>query len=342
MKYYYYKISAIVVFLGCLYIAPMLYRIKKDKMFSKIELASHKVNASAHYAIIGNETVFKLPFIYLTQTEKCLPLSLSVLIGDMEICNCDVITLSYKAKCGEEAPSHVTYLFDAQSTWSTGRNALYVTATKRKPGYHYYIFLDDDVIFTYNSYTPREMMYTLPLKSIQRWLLEYEPALGVIDYVIHHGARFTFERRKHVCGFTNDTSLVLPVVWFDASFNAFHYKAVTHILPYDTQFDSVNWWMSAFHSFLAVELKFRGQALLFAPVTASNPRHRPYPRTNVNQQEVWLTFLEKIQRGAPKAYQNHSIFGDFKKGFEGHDLTSSTYCMQVTPHLPIVPYAHLN
>ena len=126
----------------------MLFRYKKDKLFPKTELAFYKVNASAEYAMIGDETVFKLPFIYLTQTEKCLPLNLSVLIGDMEICNCDVIALSYKAACTEVAPSHVTYLFDAQSTWSTGRNALYVAAEKRKPGYHYYIFLDDDVFLS--------------------------------------------------------------------------------------------------------------------------------------------------------------------------------------------------
>ena len=343
MLRYHYRIFAIVIFLACIYVTHMLYRNKEDKMLSKNELTSYKVNESAEYGMIGNETVFKLPFIYLTQTEKCLPLNLSVLIGDIEICNCDVISLSYKAECEEVAPSHVTYLFDAQSTWSTGRNTLYVTAMKRKPGYHYYIFLDDDVVLEYNSFTPREMMNTLPLKSVQRWLLEYEPAVGVLDYTGHHGARFTFERRKHICGFTNETSLVLPVVWFDPIFNAFHYTAVAHILPYDTQFESVSWWLSAFHAFLAVELKFRGQALLFAPVTASNPAHREYPRYwPEDMNEIWRTFLEKIQRGAPKAYQNHSIFEDFTNNLHNHDFNSPTYCMQVTRHLRIVPYAHLN
>ena len=337
MLRYHYRLFAIVVFLGCLYVAHMLYRFTKDKIFS------YEVNESEEYGMIGNETVFKPPFIYLTQTEKCLPFSLLGLIGDMEICNCDVITLSYKAKCTEVAPSHVTYLFDAQSTWSTGRNGLYVTAMKRKPGYHYYIFLDDDVFLSYNMFTPRKMMNTLPLKSVQRWLLEYEPAVGVLDYVRHHGARYTFRNRKRLCGVRNDKSLVLPVVWFDAIFNAFHYKAVAHILPYDTQFESVGWWLSAFHAFSAVELKFRGQALMFVPVTASNPEHREYPR-NIPEDlnEVWRTYLEKIQRGAPKAYQSHSMFEDFKKKLNNHVLTSSTYCMQVTRHLPIVPYAHLN
>ena len=342
MQCCHYRLFALVVFLGCICIATMIYGYKKDKMFPKMEPTPYKETVAMEYDIIANETVTSPPFIYLTQTEKCLPFSLLGLIGDMEICNCDVITLSYKAKCAEVAPSHVTYLFDAQSTWSTGRNALYVAAMKRKPGYHYYIFLDDDVFLSYNMFTPRKMMNTLPLKSVQRWLLEYEPAVGVLDYVRHHGARYTFRKRKRLCGVRNDKSLVLPVVWFDAIFNAFHYKAIAHILPYDTQFESVGWWLSALRVFSAVELKFRGQALIFAPVTASNPTHHEYPRSMKNWKEIWRTYLEKIQRNTPKAYQNHYIFEEFKGQLHNYVSNSSTYCMQVTRHLPIVPYAHLN
>ena len=41
------------------------------------------------------------PFIYLTETEQCLPRNLasSSEIGDPETCNCDVIVLSFRAKC---------------------------------------------------------------------------------------------------------------------------------------------------------------------------------------------------------------------------------------------------
>ena len=89
------------------------------------------------------------------------------------------------------------------------------------------------------------MMNTLPLKSVQSWLLEYEPAVCLLEYVEHHGAGDTFIKRKRLCGFTNDTSLVLPVVWFNAIFNAFHYKAIAHILPYNTQFERISWWLSS-------------------------------------------------------------------------------------------------
>ena len=186
------------------------------------------------------------------------------------------------------------------------------------------------------------MMNTLPLKSVQRWLLEYEPAVGVLDYVEHHGARYTFRKRQRLCGIRNDKSLVLPVVWFDAISNAFHNKAIAHILPYDTQFENRCWWLSALRVFSTVELKFRGQALMFAPVTASNPTHRKYPRSKKNWKEIWRIYLEKLQHDAPKAYQNHSIFEQFKEKLDNYVSASSTYCMQVTRHLLIVPYAHLN
>ena len=131
MQCYHYRRFAIIVFVGCICIAAMIYRYKA-KIFTQMELASYKASALTEYAIIANETVTRRPFIYLTQTEKCLPLSLLGLIGDREICNCDVIVLSYQAGCAEVVLSHVTYLFDAQSTWSTVRNALYVTAMKKK------------------------------------------------------------------------------------------------------------------------------------------------------------------------------------------------------------------
>ncbi|KAL9950946.1 hypothetical protein ACROYT_G043521 [Oculina patagonica] len=99
------------------------------------------------------------PFIYLTQTEQCLParLSSSREIGDNETCNCDVIVLSYKKECQEEKPSHISYVFVTESTWTSGRNILYFVARERMRSYHYYIFLDDDVDLGFNSLTSQKM-----------------------------------------------------------------------------------------------------------------------------------------------------------------------------------------
>ena len=84
-------------------------------------------------------------------TEQCLPLNLasSSEIGNPDTCNCDVIVLSFQDKCQEDHnSSHITYLFDPNTGWGTGRNALYFAAITRTPGYHYYIFLDEDAVLT--------------------------------------------------------------------------------------------------------------------------------------------------------------------------------------------------
>jgi len=65
-------------------------------------------------------------------------------------------------------------------------------------------------------------------------------------------------------------------VFFDAIFNAFYHKAIEHLLPYPTQYEHHNWYHINIQTLAQVEVKFPGQARLFAPVTASNPIHRPY------------------------------------------------------------------
>ena len=330
------RFFALVFIIGYIFIAGSLFYLKTEP-----DLKSKQFRPAFRQEsfVEKNETDFR-PFIYLTQTERCLPLNLNASIGDNEACNCDVIVLSYKEQCQELTPSHVAYVYDPQSTWSSGRNTLYFTALNRTPGYHYYIFLDDDVTLTFNDLTPPEMKKMQPIRAIEEWLLDYEPAVGVLDYA-QHSAKWTLIRRKLICG-VSDSSLVLPVVWFDAIFHAFHYKAVAHILPYSTQHDKKSWWMSALRIFPLVELKFRGQALLFAAVTAKNPKHRQYPRDAKQFDDMWRIFVEEIQQQAPAAYKNRTIFKALKEQLARYTLFSSTYCLKVSRHLPIVPYAHFD
>ncbi|KAJ7380231.1 hypothetical protein OS493_010946 [Desmophyllum pertusum] len=156
------------------------------------------------YRSIGNEEMFAdftastrmtaalptlKPFIYLTQTEECLPSNLVSTIGfNATQCNCDVIVLSYQTECTERKPAHHLGI---------GRNMLYFTALSRERGYHYYIFMDDDVTLTFNEFTPPEMKKVQPFRAVEEWLLDYEPAVGVLDYTVHHGAKWTFERSNY-------------------------------------------------------------------------------------------------------------------------------------------------
>ena len=327
-----------VVLVGCI-TSSLIYlhfTLSWRKGFGK-ELPAVYENGSK----VDSLGVIQKHFVYLLQTEQCLPSHLAESIDVAENCSCDIIVLSYQAKCDKSIiPSHTSYIFYPQTTWGSGRNALYFTALNRRLPYRYYIFLDDDVTFSFNKMTPPDLRKTQPLRVVQDWLLEYEPVLGVLDYAVHHGAEWTLRRRRELCGI-HDTPLVMPLVWFDAIFLAFHHKAVAHILPYNMKYEKESWWVSALHIMAVVGLKFRGQALLFAAVTAGNPKHRNYPRSDELFDEAWRSFVEEIQREVPTAYQNYIVLEEHKENLVQHSLNSSIYCLNATRHHPIVPYAYL-
>ena len=283
------------------------------------------------------------PFIYLTQTEQCLPpnLASSSQIGDPETCNCDVIVLSYRAKCQEDNRSHVSYLFEPSTHFASGRNVLFFAAMDRRPGYHYYIFFDDDITIKHNMETPADMLKLPPFRIVEKWLLDYEPAVGVLDYVVHHGVSFVRQTRKDLCGI-NESSLVIPTAYYDAIFNAFHHKAIEHILPYPTQYEDVNIFTCNRHTMIVVEVKFSGQALLCAAVTADNTEHRGHIMSRVNFSEISREFVENIKQEAPPKLRNHVLFKKIYKSPKTYLTDQSwSYCANATRHQPIIPYRHL-
>ena len=113
-----------------------------------------------------------------------------------------------------------------------------------------------------------------------------------------------------------------------------------HIFPLDTRYEQVNWWFTDKYLCSVVELKFRGQALLFFPVTVQNPLHRPYPRSLAGKQAAWRAFIKDIYRAVPERFANHSLLRKFKKDPQLYTTESRTYCMNVTRHQEIVPFAH--
>jgi len=299
-------------------------------------------NSKPHDYTAERRTIRK-PFIYLTETEQCLRRNLdtSSQIGDPVTCNCDVIVLSFRAKCQDNNQAHITYLFDPNTLFASGRNVLFFAALDRRPGYHYYIFINDDTILKYNEFTPANMTKMSPFRAVENWLLDYEPAVGVLDYKFHHGARIVLNSRRELCGI-NESSLVLPTVFFDAIFNAFHHKAVEHILPYPTQYERGCIYASNRDTMIAVEVKFGGQALLFAPVTAANPKHRKYDRSSTNLTAISREFIARIKQEAPPTLRNHIIFEMLHKNPSKYLNTGSpSFCVNITRHQPIIPYRHL-
>ena len=260
----------------------------------------------------------------------------STRIGDSKTCNCDVIVLSYKEECQDEKPSHISYVFANESTWTTGRNLLYFVAIGRLHHYHYYIFLDDDVDLGFNSFSSQEIKRLTPFRAFEEWLLDDEPAVGVANF---GNGKELLKRRRLTCGIS-DSQVVLPVVWFDARFNAFQRQSIKHILPFPTKYDKQSWWSSQLHVIYSAELIFRGQALENVAITVSNGKHRPYPRGRGGHLTPGPVIIDDIQNKAPKAYQNRTLFKTLKTDQKRYSMNTTTYCMNTTHRHPIVPYSH--
>ena len=244
--------------------------------------------------------------------------------------------LSYKQECQDKKPSHISYVFANESTWTTGRNLLYFVAIERIRHYHYYIFLDDDVDLGFNSFSSQEIKRLTPFRAFEQWLLDDEPAVGVVDF--QNNGRKLLKRRRVVCSI-NESSVVVPVMWFDALFNAFHYQSIKHILHFPTQFDKESWCTSQPHVIYSAELIFRGQALEYVAITAYNPQHRAYPRAPFSARVPAI--IQGIQNKAPAVYQNHTLFKTLKTSqLERYSMNTTTYCMNKTHRHPIVPYSH--
>ena len=284
------------------------------------------------------------PFIYLTQTEQCLTPSLiqTLELSNTSKCRCHVIVLSYKNECLEKGAPHIIYMFDNGTTWGSGRNKLYFYAIQRRLDYLYYIFLDDDITLKFSRAATRKMMRLTPISVFQDWLLDYEPAVGVGDYLEKDGSRKLRWRIRTACNkkVVKKTRLANPTILFDPLFNAFHAKAVRHIFPLEIRHENRNWWLTDKYVASVVELKFRGQALMFFPVAVGNLLHRPYPQSFDGTTKAWRGFIKAIQKKTLTQYKNHSLFKEFRASPRAYIKRSRTYCMKITRHQDITPFAH--
>ena len=317
--------------------------IQDGKLFSEDTGSrnSHVVNIT-EYAM---KSKVSPPFVFLTQTEQCLTPGLiqTLELSDASKCRCDVIVLSYKTECLEKSAPHITYLFGNETTWGSGRNLLYFHALERRLDYLYYIFFDDDITLKFSKAATPEMMRLTPISVFQDWLLDYGPAVGVGDYEEHDGSGMLRWRVQMACGYKkilNKTTLANPTILFDPLFNAFHAKAVSHIFPMEISHENHNWWLTDKYVASAVELKFRGQALMFFPVTVGNLLHRPYPKSRDGTDKAWQGFIEAIQNKTPTEYKHHALFKTFLSNPRTYVIRSPTYCMKITRHQDITPFAH--
>ena len=99
----------------------------------------------------------------------------------------------------------------------------------RRPGYTYFIFTDDDVSLKFNSAATPDMKHFSPTRIFQDWLLDYEPAVGVVDFEEQKEGQKVRNKIKTNCGITNSASVANPTIFFDPLFNAFHARTAHHI-----------------------------------------------------------------------------------------------------------------
>ena len=277
---------------------------------------------------IENMPSFK-PFVYLTQTEKCLPEYLKSLdsIGNATACQCDVLVLSFKDNCGDTSLPHVRYIFNSSTTWTLGRNLLYRTIMEREQEYLYYVFLDDDVVLELV-----EEGNSNPWRLFERSLLETQPAIGAADW----NSSIIISAKQKALGCTLNNLNYASVPWFDALFNAFHYGTIRHLLPYEERFERESWWNSQIYLILKTEVLYHGQIMLDLNVLALNPVHRPYPRM-----ESWDSVVEAATRvvkpTVPNKYQDavDQVLYKWKVGSE-EEINQFVYehCLKPVSHCP--------
>ena len=241
---------------------------------------------------IHNETILNIieqkKYLYIIQTASSLP----------EIFNClkkrDHIILSFKEKAQD------TTLFYPGSTWTTGRNKLreYILNLEKK--YDYYVFLDEDVVFTHYSQEDGFNKFEELLVKYKPYIANPNIANPNLYYINHNG---------HLKGEAQNT------VWFDGMCNAFSREAFLSniIFPYVDLFDSRSWWMSQYVMIILCSL-YQKEVLLFNDLYVSNICHSDYPKLDIfkeTEQHVFDNIINISDLHLIEGVKSQSIFKIF-------------------------------
>ena len=286
-------------------------------------------------------------FLYLTQTEKCIrePMRPPSALGNSSVC--DVLVLSFMERCNDSslALPHISYIFNTSTTATTGRSELYYAAKRLDSNYLYYIFIDDDVILEWMHEKRRES----PWRSFEQFLLDKEPPLAATDNTYWKIIDKNFAmRKKKGCTMNGTHPDYFLAVWFDATVNAFHYKAIEHtleaVLPHWHRFDNVSWWFSQWYMNFITDIVFHEQAVLLTQIMGTNPIHRSYPQV-LHDAEVLSEIAKDVLKTVPSQYQESASLV-LKRWVPSYveilTTVPETYCHPIpSPHQTITPFKGL-
>ena len=318
---------------------------------------SLKIKEYISSAADGLPSPTKKEFIYLVQAESCLSQHQEWFIGAENTSKRrDVVVLSWGQPCHLNLSanvSDVTYFYQNNTTWSKGRNILYRSAMNRSEKYRYFIFMDEDIEFSFTPNTTGDIYSqnaVHPLEAYENFLLGYEPAIGLCNYCSRCGKLLpNYSMVPALCCSTRpmhgNLPPILPVtIAFDAALNAFHADAIRHILPYRLDYEEISWWESQKYVILASDILFRGQVARYTHVTALNNNHRDYPQQVLYN---WVDILKDIRDHAPERLKNQSVFTtepvvDMVPVVIGNMIHTLLWNISIPEaKTPIVPYRHL-
>ena len=211
------------------------------------------------------------PFIYLIQSAGGTP------YPEIPDDRCDRIVLNWR----EPSPGKDT-IFAPGSSWNEGRNRLLWEAQKRARAtgddYLYYIFMDDDCIVQEDTALACKLGVSLtgnPFRTFERFLLDWEPAVGYTRYDWQHVEPGQALNLGHN---------------FDGLFNAFHRETLSFLLPYYTGFDSESWLYSQHIVNHMASLIYHPYRIQYNLVTTTNTRRKGYAQRK-KYWDIPTTFL---------------------------------------------------
>ena len=153
-----------------------------------------------------------------------------------------------------EDASHTTFHLP-NSSWAQGRNELYRRA-QAMDDYDYFIFCDDDIEFNFE------------LKELHQLLSKYQPFRAVPDtshtFYLHQPAK----------------AKTLALKYVEHSVMALSAEAAQVLMPYSTEFDKTNWWLSSEEFCKRCWLQYPWQTLKYNTLNFKNTKSRSYPKSD--------------------------------------------------------------
>lgn len=246
---------------------------------------------------------FTRNFLYLMQTESCIPKALLSpnVLGDPSVCNCDVLVLGFKSQCTRKYSSHIKHIFQ-HSTWSTGRKYLYNNSISSRKKYMYYIFMDDDTVLTVNHGNKSRNAW----RVFENFLFRLRPPIGISDTVNWENLNEILKLRKDKGCKQSSLEEAVPTMHWDSTIFGFHHEAAKSvlepILPFWSKFDNHCWWYSHWYVSVMSDVVYHHNNVYNSELMAKSPRHRKYPRRMWVRSIVDEIFAD-IQSVIPKEFK---------------------------------------